>query len=434
MGRPVILAGASVRSLAESAIADGFAPWCVDMFGDADLRQRLQQQGCPEPTSIEHFADLPAAVQGIPAAAPLVWAGGLENHPGVLNQLSRTARVCGHSSERLADVRSQQGLCSVVAGTGCQVPGGADGDSADRQGRWLIKSTHSSGGIGIRFFDGRPLKPHEYLQQYISGMAVSALYCRDQQSVRVLGTCGQIIGEHGLGGQGFAFCGNVGPIRLSNDIQSLIVEIGRRLGERGCVGVYGADFVISSDDVWLIEVNPRITASHEIYDCVQSGPGVLRQHLEALGVRPATDAGQSAGGSPVLPQQLSVSSDRAILARLIVYAGRDFLITESQVETLLGLCRSCAQQQTWLADVPMAGQIMAGQPFCSVYHMLKQGDSAWVPGDPTLAAGVDGLLAGMAGTPDLNTAFTAVRHASLFESVTRSDNTPTFDLPSSQPG
>ena len=45
----LILAGASVRSLAESAMACGLRPWCVDMFADADLNLLLQENGHPEP-------------------------------------------------------------------------------------------------------------------------------------------------------------------------------------------------------------------------------------------------------------------------------------------------------------------------------------------------------------------------------------------------
>ena len=63
----VILAGASVRSLAESAVRNGLRPVCVDMFGDEDLCRLLQRHfGTAEGLIVvERFGDIPQRISGL---------------------------------------------------------------------------------------------------------------------------------------------------------------------------------------------------------------------------------------------------------------------------------------------------------------------------------------------------------------------------------
>lgn len=440
---PVILAGASVRSLAESAVISGIRPMCFDMFADADLNLLLRENGLPDSIQIRRFADLVAATSSIPADVPLVWTGGLENHPEQLRQLSGLRFVCGVHSDELAGVRIPAGLQSIVNGTECRVPAvissASDKLDLSTHPTWLAKPIDGAGGIGIRDHQqGTPVKPGEFLQQKVVGIPVSALYCHDGQAVDMLGASAQIIGEGALGDNGFAFCGNVGPVQMPARARTIIRKIGERLGDTGLRGVFGADFIVDVDDVWLIEVNPRITASHEIYDFFTPEMTVLQRQLKSSTKMNIEDWVSETRAEPtdsvapmlvpprqqelcqlVNPSHLTLDDRPQMLARLVVYLQRDTTLTTSNVTSLLELRRTAdrpAAPSCWLADIPHPGDLPGGQPFCSVYHIVKQTTSGWTAAsDHSQTVKIDAIVSQMAGVTELDSAATAIRYASLFE-------------------
>jgi predicted ATP-grasp superfamily ATP-dependent carboligase len=443
-GGPVILAGASVRSLAESAVMSGIRPICFDMFADADLSLLLRENGLPDSIQISEFADLVAATSLIPTDVPLVWMGGLENHPEILRQLSEQRDVRGVQADELAALRNPAGLRSIVAGTECHIPavfsGASDKQDLPRHQTWLAKPIDGAGGIGIREHKpGTLVKPGEFFQQKVAGIPVSALYYSDGQAVQMLGASTQVIGEAALGGSGFTFCGNVGPVRMPVRARTIVRKIGERIGDTGLRGVFGVDFIIDADNVWLIEVNPRITASHEIYDFITPEMTVLHRQLNSStnmnagdweGMAPAELSGGGAAPMVVVPrqQQPCPPRDRAdftlddrpqMLAKLVVYLQRDRTLTVSDVTSLLDLRRSPdwpTAQSCWLADIPQPGYLPSGQPFCSVYHVVKQTVSGWtVAGSHSQTVKIDAIVSQMAGVAELDSAATAIRYASLFE-------------------
>jgi hypothetical protein len=56
-------------------------------------------------------------------------------------------------------------------------------------------------------------------------------------------------------------------------------------------GVFGVDFVLRQGEAWFIEVNPRLTASHMLYENAASRHreerSLVTRHLAAFGWRPA---------------------------------------------------------------------------------------------------------------------------------------------------
>lgn len=427
MSPSVILAGASVRSLAESAVRSGLQPLCLDMFGDQDLQLLLREAGNPDPVIFTQFEQLPQLLEPLAESIPLVWTGGLENHPSILQEISRWRPVCGACPADIARLRTPSELRERMTGVPCRLPETITSDSHSHSlrtaGQWLVKPRSGSGGIGIRLERaGQELHPSEVLQRFIPGQPASALYCCDGRTTQFLGLSVQIVGESDLGGSGFAYCGSVGPVRAEQEIENVIVEVGQRIGATGVRGVFGADFVLNDDGAWLIEVNPRITASHELYD--QSHPDrppVLRQHLSA------------STGDRVSPTAPYHSDQPAtMLARLIVYQRQDFTIDTALSHQLTEFRRPTASGTSvghWIADIPPPGPLVAGQPCCSVYHVLRRHDAGWAADRNQVSTTADRLIARMTGVGQLNTAEIAVRQASLFERFAGSDNSQASELP-----
>lgn len=367
--RSLILCGASVRSLAQSAIAAGLRPLCVDFFEDADLTHMLGGGRGRFVGRIRTFAELPDVVRKIRSNIPLLWAGGLENHTAVLREIMAQRAVIGPDPKIVDLLRQPRNFAGWLSQSGLNVPHLASPDNANADCLWLRKPNSGSGGLGIRPVQPMNAQPNsiqqkttseEFLQEYIDGVPMSAVFCSDHLSVCLLGTSIQLVGWPSLGASDFLFCGNVGPISPGKDVtRQLILAAESLVHHTGLKGVFGVDFVLRQGEAWFIEVNPRLTASHMLYENAASHSRVERslvtRHLAAFGWR-------SADSTARRRQRLRTAdaNEVCVQARLILWANQDVQFTDS-------LCPS--SHATWtFADIPQPGSaIPAGSPLCSVH-------------------------------------------------------------------
>ncbi len=367
--RSLILCGASVRSLAQSAIAAGLRPLCVDFFEDADLTQMLGGGRGRFVGRIRTFAELPDVVRKIRSNIPLLWAGGLENHTAVLHTVMAQRPVIGPDPEIINLLRQPRNFADWLSQSGLKVPRLASPDNANANCLWLRKPNSGSGGLGIR-----PMQPmgdlpggirkkttsEEYLQEYIDGVPMSAVFCADHHGLSLLGTSIQLVGWPSLGASDFLFCGNVGPINPGEDVtRQLILAAESLVNHTGLKGVFGVDFVLRQGEAWFIEVNPRLTASHMLYENPASHNheerSLVTRHLAAFGWRPAENT------SPRRQRLRAADANEVrVHARLILWANQDVQFTDS-------LCPSTHAACTF-ADIPQPGStVPTGSPLCSAH-------------------------------------------------------------------
>ena len=367
--RSLILCGASVRSLAQSAIAAGLRPLCVDFFEDADLTRILGSGRGRFVGRIRTFAELPEVVRKIRSNIPLLWAGGLENHTAVLREIMAHRPVIGPDPEIVDLMREPRNFAGWLSQSGLNVPRLASPDNANTDCLWLRKPNCGSGGLGIRTVQPMNTQPdrfqekttsEEFLQEYIDGVPMSAVFRGDQESLCLLGTSIQLVGWPSLGASDFLFCGNVGPISPGEDVtRQLILAAESLVHHTGLKGVFGVDFVLRQGEAWFIEVNPRLTASHMLYENAASRNreerSLVTRHLAAFGWRPADNT------SPRRQRLRNAdASEVRVQARLILWANQDVQFTDS-------LCPSSHAAWTF-ADIPQPGSaIPAGSPLCSVH-------------------------------------------------------------------
>ena len=359
--RSLLLCGASVRSLAESAIAAGLRPLCVDFFEDEDLSQILSSGRGRFVGRMDSFDQLPKLIRSVRRSIPMLWAGGLENHSGLLREIGQQRLVIGTDPAIVDTLRDPRILSHWLAEAAISVPRLASEASADLDCLWLKKSINSSGGMGI----GRPSHADmrhlaessrgTYLQEYIDGVPMSATFCSDASGVHLFGTSLQVIGWPSLGASGFLFCGNVGPVDPGQVVTQQILEAARVIVEQsGLTGVFGIDFILRHGRAWILEVNPRITASHMLYEQKQSGL-ITHRHLAALGwksVKPRRSFEQEATRSLV--------AFSTVTARLIVWAREDIRLSKP-----IG---SEPGSRLRIADCPQPGTVVSrSSPLCSFY-------------------------------------------------------------------
>ncbi|HEV3142691.1 MAG TPA: ATP-grasp domain-containing protein [Gemmataceae bacterium] len=396
---PVLLiAGASARAAAFSALRAGLRPWCVDLFADADLRLRCPVQAIPAKRYprglIEYFREAPPG--------PWMYTGALENHPALIERLSRLRPLWGNPADALRRVRSPLVVAKMLCEAGLPCPevrmGGQD---LPANKRWLVKPFAGAGGAGIRFWEpnARTAKDRVYFQEYIEGIPCSAVFAdlspsppasggegwgeggsgaaRDPEPpnprplspfqgergvgrVQLLGVTEQLIGEDWLHAWPFRWCGNIGPISISPALRERLELLGEVLArEFALSGLIGVDFILRDDCPWPVEINPRYTGAVEVleYADVESflgEPSPVRGRVPPL-TRPLTGLGSPRNDSP-------------IIGKAILFAKHDFCFPADG--PWMDILRSPLpiEQMPAFADIPAVGtRIETGQPVLTMF-------------------------------------------------------------------
>lgn len=263
------IVGASARAAIHSLARAGQGGWAVDLFADRDLKLIATCKTCPVD---QYPGAFPALIEGFPTG-PVIYTGGLENHPEVLAQIAVSRPLWGNGPDVLRRVRNPLFLQKIGREIGPTPQLLSTQIAAPATGRWLRKPLRSSAGQGIRFaIAGEAPSPHHYFQQFIDGSSHSALFISsvDDNTLtrcRLLGFTEQLIGEDWLHAKPFTYCGNIGPLELPHSVVEALEHFGMTLSDVTKLrGLWGVDFILSGDAAYPLEVNPRYTAAIEVLE------------------------------------------------------------------------------------------------------------------------------------------------------------------------
>lgn len=383
----VVVAGLSARAAVSSAEAGGFRVRAVDWFQDLDTRavvaRSCEREGVPflretsAPTpDWERIGSLASEMAAKFVNAVVLPTGGIENHLDVLSAWHRDHHCAASSVNAIRCVRDPAWLAAcladlelsyprtrgigpdgVVYAVGSEVrPERRNGDG----GAWLDKSLASGGGMDIRVCDSsaNPARPAvgRVLQQRVRGIAASAAFLSRNGEVEWLGASRQWLGpEHGAATD-FGYVGNTEWRDAPEFVQRAVCDGARKIArDAGLVGLFGIDFVVDDHgSPWLIEVNPRWTASLELYER-RRGRSFVRDHLVATGVGGEVDRER---GTSVLG-----SVSWGCLGKWTVYARERCVAADLRDDRELAYDMDRGE----LADIPHPGtEFHRGDPVCTV--------------------------------------------------------------------
>jgi predicted ATP-grasp superfamily ATP-dependent carboligase len=354
----LLIVGASARAAAFSALRAGLRPWCVDLFADADLQAR-----CPVTRlSGSHYPQgiLDAAERG--PDGPWMYTGCLENYPKLVKAVAKERKLWGVGHRQLKPARSPDHLMVVLGREGLPCPAVfyEFPDEIPWEGRWIIKPYASGGGAGVRFWDGTAQEPgrrgRHFLQQYIEGESCSAVYVGDGESARLLGVTRQLVGDPRFHAPPMGYCGSIGPVLLSKAMRARFEKLGNALAA-GCAlrGLFGVDCILHDGGPWLIEVNPRYTASVEVLEYAQGSSALaLHAHIFNAAVSPVSERRDL-----VLP---------SIVGKAILFARESLTFpTDGPWSKTLSNPADIWQIPEF-ADIPRTGEpIEKGRPICNLF-------------------------------------------------------------------
>ena len=366
MSETLLILGASARAAAFSALRAGYRPVCGDLFADSDLRA-----ACPV-TAIERY---PAELADIASAAPAgawLYTGGLENHPSLVDRVSRSRELLGVGGDVLRRVRNPFLVAEALRRAGLPAPecrSSAVGLPTD--GSWLFKGRRSSGGGLVAAWRGEQTvraQPGWYFQKRIAGESQAAVFVAAAAEARLVGVTEQLLasaspGQDPLpGGEGeldaFRYCGSLGPLHLTDSQYERFEQIGNILArEFNLAGLFGVDCIAAGDEIWPVEVNPRYTASVEV---LERAIGVL-----AIEWHVASCRGRR------LPKEIPPTTGCVRFGKTIVYAPTRSGMSDVVIDAeLVAEWQAANADSLWprFADLPAPGtKIAAGQPVFTLF-------------------------------------------------------------------
>ncbi len=343
----VLIVGVSTRALAESASRAGYSCVSVDAFGDLDQKSRVQNISLARDLGRPYSAAAAVAVGRRWPTAAAAYVGNLENHPAAVRRLGLGRRLLGNTPATLVRARDPLALAEVVRRAGGRVPrtllsGETRHASADV--RWLRKPRAGGGGSGVREWKpGVPLGAHEIVQESIEGVLASVALVANGQRAILLGLSRGLAGDPAFGARGHRYCGSIYPFSAEPALLDRMSGIaGAVTAAFGLVGLNGIDFVLRDGEPYVLEINPRYTASMELME--RAGRlSVFETHVAACGGTLPCE------GAAPLPE---------VLGKAVLYARRDVVVSDSG---------------RWLPrddvrDVPFPDEcIRRGHPICTVF-------------------------------------------------------------------
>jgi predicted ATP-grasp superfamily ATP-dependent carboligase len=174
-------------------------------------------------------------------------------------------------------------------------------------------------------------------QRRIEGEPLAAIYVADVNGTRLLGMTRQLVGIGWTGAAPFQYCGSIsysprpfGEGLLLNSLHGLGNAFADAFQLRG---LFGIDLILSGDELFVLEINPRYTASVEV-------------------VERATDTSANCHGKAIL------------------FAKRNVVVSSKFAAWALELAGDR------LADVPAAGTTIAkGRPVVTLFAAGKNPQS-----------------------------------------------------------
>lgn len=344
MGGTLVVAGLWARPLAESARAGGWQVIALDLFGDADTRRASLQWhsiGDPATLAIEP-AMLRAALRRAaeePGLVGWVAGSGFESMPQALDWEVAGLPRLGMGGAAVRRVREPVCFFGMLDRLRLDHPAVSMTPPARPEG-WIAKSATGSGGWHIRAAGGAA-GAGIYYQRIQPGEPMSALFVADGTRARLVALNQLLVRT--LGALPYVYTGAIGPIRDEALARRLELALAALVPAFGLRGLASLDFIAHAGRAWLLEVNPRPSATMVLHDRAWPG-GLVQAHVRA-----------ARGELPAMP----ADHPPGVRGHQVVFARAPCRVDAALAEELVH-APDCH-------DLPVAGARFAeGEPVCSV--------------------------------------------------------------------
>lgn len=334
----------SGRAIAQGLKSLGYSVTVVDGFADCDTRAaateikkvKRTQYGLDEDEVLQAVSSL----QSNTSFDGLFFDAAMESNPSLLDEINVNP-IYGNSSQVLKASKSPNKFFLKLDQHTIPYPeiSFKPLSNPSENDTWLAKDAQSTGGVGIApMTDTMDFASNVYLQKKIDGINFSLTFLANGSEIAELGF--NTLWSEPLGdSMPYAYAGAINQVKLEQKFKDTALQYTKVIvKEFGLVGLNCIDFICEDNFVYVLELNPRMPATYELYETKYGD--VMKQHIEVCE-----------------SQKLPVSKIQPLLrAHAIVYAPIDIKIPENMSWPL------------WTADRPHAQELIKKhEPVCSVF-------------------------------------------------------------------
>lgn len=268
----------------------------------------------------------------------LLYDSALEANTDLLDAMP-IDEIIGNASNTLKLCKTTPSMVSKLRELNIPIPEVCATLSYHETGAWLRKDLNSTGGFGVSHFHNEDSLPaNSYLQRKLDGLNFSLTFIANENDILPLGF--NTTWSRNLSNSiPFAYAGAINTVDITEAQKTIAIQYAEILtSEFKLIGLNSIDYMLSDDCVYVLEINPRVPATFELYE--NKNGDLIRHHIEACKTK-------------IIKPMKRVGLLRA---HAIVYSPKTIIIPTSFSWPL------------WTADRPHKGEVIGQHhPLCSIF-------------------------------------------------------------------
>lgn len=301
--RTLVVAGLSVRALAESARQGGWQVIALDLFGDLDTRRastHWEAIGDPGTLHIDpaRLRDGLQRAARCPGVDGWIAGSGLAESPALLDAGGTFLPRLGTPTACVARLRDPLAFFATLDRHGLPHPAISLALPSAPSG-WLAKRAGGCGGVHIRGAARMGQREQAgagdtYYQRIQPGTSMSALFVADGRTFRLVALNRLLV--QAMDDRPCVYVGAIGPVDAPVLERAAAQALAALVPDLAVCGLASLDFIADAHSgIHLLEINPRPSASMQLHAAAWP-EGLVRAHVQAvLGRLPATPACKAGG-------------------------------------------------------------------------------------------------------------------------------------------
>ncbi len=297
-----------------------------------------------------------------------VYGSGFEAQASLLEKLAKFIPLIGNLPSSVQAVKSPTGFFAALMQNSIHYPQTYIAQDVTRSSSgqlqtagYLQKFSGGCGGTHIQKMSDTWLSHASYyFQEPMVGRPVSLLFLADAHHIAVVGFNEQWLSPTAT--MPFRYGGAVSQIKLSANVAQQLRYAAQTLTQQfSLVGLNSLDAIVRDDIAYILEINPRLSASFDLYESDLAQMNLMHRHiqtsLQAMSL-------QTLHLKEYVPVKLQSK------AHAVIYAAQDMQIAATFV------------WPAWVQDCPYlplnsaSMRFLAGQPICTVVAQAVDADTA----------------------------------------------------------
>ena len=336
----LMIAAIASRAFVEAAAGAGFTVIAIDAFCDVDTQKNAQKVLQVRIENGQFVAeDFYQALTTLDLrnALGLCIGAGFEASPKMLQSFTQQNLLIGNSINTILKVKNPHSFFAFCDAVKMRYPATQLSRPASTIG-WLQKRIGGSGGAHIKAvlpLDFAQPATH-YYQQLQAGTPYSCLFLANAKHAQVIGFNAQWCEPTAI--LPYRFGGAVSHAEVEDGAKNYVIDfINKATLHFGLTGINSCDFLLHEHSVYMLEINPRLSASLQLYQAKKGN--LFAAHVQAC-------MGQ-------LKEWPTI--EKTSRAMHIIYANKTAFVPPDMA------------WPEWVSDIPQFGsEIPAGAPICTV--------------------------------------------------------------------